>query len=127
MSSATLICSFRDNGGELGLKTSQLLRFQPKQAVQTFDKHKLGLSDSINIWQVAPNSNAPPAKEGKTGSSQLYLIEEVFKHKVVVVVAGGQLHILQTGKQRSIPETRDYGVNTEAAAVVPVGVEQRTL
>lgn len=55
-------------------------------------------ADRINIWQVALNPKAPPAAEGKTGSPHPYLIEEVFKHKVVVVVAGGQLHVLQTGK-----------------------------
>lgn len=29
--------------------------------------------------------------------SRLYLIEEIFKHKVVVIIAGGELHILACG------------------------------
>lgn len=37
-------------------------------------------------------------KERKSGFSHPYLIEEVFKDEVVVVVAGGQLHVLQNGK-----------------------------
>lgn len=30
--------------------------------------------------------------------SKLYLIEEIFKHKVVVIIAGGELHILACGE-----------------------------
>lgn len=36
------------------------------------------------------------------GFSHLYLIEEVFKHKVVVVVTGSELHVLQKEPQLNV-------------------------
>lgn len=36
------------------------------------------------------------------GFSQLYLIEEVFKHKVVVVITGSELHVLQKQPQVNV-------------------------
>lgn len=66
--------------------------------MQTFDKHKLKQFDSINIWCLASNSNA----DWKMGFSPLYLIEEVFKHKVVVVVTGGELDVLQKEPQLNV-------------------------
>lgn len=76
----------------------------------------------------------------------MYLVEEVFKHKVIVVVAGGELHVLQRedelsvqrsfrlgsciseqSRKTSVSEFMLKGINILAAEVVPVGVEERTL
>lgn len=50
----------------------------------------------IGVWhQTEVLLGLSCCKDWKMGVSHLYLIEEVFKHKVVVVVAGGELHVLQ--------------------------------
>lgn len=36
----------------------------------------------------------PGAAEARE-STLLYLVEEIFKHEVVVVIAGGELHVLE--------------------------------
>lgn len=36
------------------------------------------------------------------GFSHLYLVEEVFKHEVVVIVTGGELHVLQREAELSV-------------------------
>lgn len=78
--------------------------------------------------------------------SSEYLVEEVFKHKVVVIVAGGELHVLQRESEPSVQRSFSFGgciseqsrktsvsefmlkgINILAAEAVPVGVEERTL
>lgn len=108
------------------------------------NKHRQKPSDSIDIWCLGSNPCLDD-RVGNVGSqvlSSVYLVEEVFKHKVVVVIAGGELHVLQRedelsvqrsfrlggciseqSRKTSVSEFMLKGINILAAEVVPVGGE----
>lgn len=139
--------------GGLGLKNNFCFLFMALTQVEgtKLNKHRQKPSGSINIWCLGSNSCRRCFGDGvgDVGNgvlSSVYLVEEVFKHKVVVVVAGGELHVLQRegelsvqrgfrlggcisepSRKASVSEFMLKGINILAAEVVPVGVEERTL
>lgn len=97
--------SLRNKEGKLGLKMTQLLCFNPSRGCRSLTNTSWTsvMASLFGVWhQTQTLLRLSHCEDWKMGFSYQYLIEEVFKHKVVVVVTGGELHVLQKEPQLNV-------------------------